>query len=439
MLVNARTVHDCLNAHAMAREGELSDRRVFERLERVARNFNDWFNVLMEVDQDTELGKSIVEHVKSMQLTFDEWDEVHRVSSNSTLYTHAMNQMVSMASTFPQLRRVYGLVTERKDLDNILKTLVLRASTLDEKVQVYELVVDDVNLREAISQDIMSTTKDFADWEKVLEESEVGSELERFAATKAVESAPDTLPDLLRLCEYDAVSQDMELWDAVLLRLRNATISFNEWKDTFESLNEGHDLEHFVASILVDRAEDPKALAEAVEYNFIYNDDKLREAVLEKLRGSSASFDIWNDMRENERDEVQGIATEKMIDAVENIEQVRQTAEAFDGDDDAEEKLATRLKLLEVDKKDLEKILEDFSNDHVLFIAAFEKLLDMADTAIVCLKLHTEWELGDDENDKVLKKFFTLVTPSECAIIALVAEEGSDFREMAEQQVSDEK
>lgn len=272
LFAKATTIRECLEAYVSAKEGELSDERVFDRLTRSARTFDDWLNAMEHVGQETGLGRMIVNRLLGMSLTFNQWEQVQRASTNEATRVQVGEKMLPLART------------------------------LEEKVRVYEL-----------------------------------------------------------------------------------------------------------------------------------SDEGLRKAVLEKIGQAAASFDDWKEACDNEHDEVQTVALQKMISLVETVDQLCEAAEAAEDDEAAEEQLATRLKAMPLDRKDLERILEDYDNSSYLFIAAYEKSLDMAASAPRCLELYLNWETEDNEDEKALKKLFALATPGECALIALLSEEGSILRERAEE------
>lgn len=442
MLIKAATVRECLGAYAIAKEGELPAERVLDRLKKIARSFDDWLDAMTYVGQESELGKSISELLMTMSLSFEQWQQVYRALSAETVRTQVMGKMLPLAGTLSDLEHLYDLARDRTLREDILKRMAPLARTLEEKVRVYDLSAEDSPIREAISRELMLMAKSFGDWERILDQSDSESALERFAAARLVESAPGKLSDLANLLSYEAISRNDQLRNSVLLRLKQAQASFEEWKDVLEGSEDGSDFEHVAASMLVGKAsEDPKILVDVLDFDCIYDDSELREVVLEKLRHTHASFGIWKDIH-SERDEVGEVAVEKMIETATTVDELLEVAEMTDGDrdDETDAKFVEKFKSsFGANETDCRKVLDDYDEEHVLFSVALKCLLDMAQTAEQCLKIYFETDYDDDNTDAILDRIFSVATPGECAIIALVAEDGTKLRDRAEEQVSKTK
>ncbi len=439
MLARATTVRDCLEAYTVAEDRELPDERVFDRLKKFARTFDDWLDISKKIDQESGLGKLVSERLTAAATTFLEWEWIYLAATSNLLREQAMEKTLSLPATFLDLEGFYKCIEDPKFREAVLKRMVPLAHTLEEKVCVYDLSGEGSQARQDIARDLTLTAKNFEEWRSIFETAEGGSDFEHFAVAKMVELAPETLSELANLLSYDVISAlHDELRDAVFQRLKQVRASFEEWETAFENAEDDSDFERFAASMLVDNVPaDAEKLANLLGYGCVYDDAKLRETTLEKLRQAPATFEVWKELRGDETDEVRAIATEKMIAAVEDVDQVIEAAEAIDDDEDGQGELAARVKTLTLDEKALEGILDDYGNDSFLFSAAFEKLVEMADTAIRCLYLYATWETSDDDGDKALDKLFSLATREECSIIALSAEDESALHERAEKRLAE--
>lgn len=375
MLLKASTVRECLDAYARAKEGELQDEKVFGHLKRTASSFEAWLTAFQEINQESELGKSIVEPLIAMASSSSHWAGIYRSATDASLRARAMERALSLAGALSDVERFYELVRatgDRSGSEKVLERMAALARTLEEKVRVYDLAGEGSALKEALFGELTSRERNYDDWYELFQEADTGSALERFAAQRAIETAREA-GDVANLATLDEISDIPEL----------------------------------------------------------------KASAIGKLGAMTASFEDWLQVRNDYADEAEAIATEKMIEAVETVDQLFEAAEAIGDDEEAQAKLVARLNAMAPDRKDLEGILDEYDSDSFLFIAAVDVLLGQIKTVPRCLKLYMNWDAEEEENEKILKKLFSLATPDQCAIIALVSEEGSTLREWAEERVTD--
>lgn len=276
-----------------------------------------------------------------------------------------------LPTTFREWKNFFHSINLENEQSQALSKMIELATTNKEKVEIYNLAEDGSSEREIILRNFTSEEKSYDEWFAIFREAETGSGLERLSGDKAAEKADD----MTMLAELLVIDEFVEYFD-------------------------------------------------------------LNSKAVAKLKSITASFKEWKDLSENYDGEIKDIAIEKMIETSSNYQEFIDTVEAVDDEEDAKEKFLEKVKSSEVlTESDCRSILNDYDNDYLLYSVALDRILSLSLSTEQCLRIYFDWEFSDEDDEKILKKIFSLATPSECAIIALVAEDGTTLKEWAEERV----
>ena len=449
-LIETSSIEGCLRAYTSAVSGSNIEQVAIEKIKKLARTFDDWILVIQSISPTSDLGKYALEQLPLTACTFDDWQQVYSICSDS-VHSTALEKMAATAHS------------------------------REEQICVYTLAPEGSAIRASMLSALKSQAKSIDDWTALCESSE--GDLQKFAASMVVEQTPDAIEDLSNLLSYNAISDNPELNEKVLSRIRAlklpfdkwisvaedgnlpdevrsialdrlvndpelATKGFDDWKRLLTRAESGSEFEKHAASMAIAKAPDnnPVAVDDLLGYDVINDDSDSRAAVLEKLRSILPTyFDGWKSLYENtEDDEVKEIARDKMIEGADSVDRLIEVDEAVDEsdqDDSFDEKFSSQARRVLVTEEDCRRIVEKFYADNIFFETAFEWLLDNAKTTEQCFDLLTslidDWhDESDDVNgelfDKTMEKLLSVATPTELYIMSRLGEDDEVFQELGE-------
>lgn len=391
-----------------------------EKMMVIAKTFKNW-QLICEYITDDNTRSIAVDKMGSLAKTRDELIYVYSVSSPESatritvdralrLQARSVEDWESIADFSSGEMRDFAVnmmvnLTDADvdELDNLLSAPVIahndnHKEKVFEKVRALPLsfskwmeVVKDENVSddvkaigvEKLINDPEMSSKGYADWLKVLDEAEEGSDFEIKAAVIVVDKAP---------------------------------------------------------------TDDPVEVADLLEYSAIDNDSNLKEMILTKLRYISAEYyDKWKKIYENEDNDqsVLDIARDKMVEGItsfEGLAEVDETIREEDEDDDFNDNFEAKARAILISEEACRYIIDKYYADNSIFEIAAEWLIDRAKTTRECVDLvkaaNDDWKMGDGEInselfDKAIEKLLSVATPDEIHIMASLI--GEDFDRLAEE------
>jgi hypothetical protein len=228
-----------------------------------------------------------------------------------------------------------------------------------------------------------------------------------------------------------------ENFSEVTAEIASSTKSHEEWLDLLDVADYRSPLEYFVASKVVETSpNNPEAIAEILEMTFISLYEDLKEAAITKLRQVEASFKAWEEVCNGYSGDTESIALAKMIETAATLEDLDSVINRVD-EDEWREELTVKLCSFNVTIEECREILDDYASDHFFYNFALDKLLAEAQTTIQILDIYYGWTFEDDDDEKILDKFFSVATRAECGIVSRVAEQDSNIRDRAEAKLKE--
>lgn len=338
-------------------------------------------------------------------------------------YSEAQPKIATLSDAIRAYRRNSDEVRER-ELSNEIVGL---AHTFDDWLQVAVGVSSSSPLWKIAEKELAKVASSFEQHEKVYEFSSQ-PDIQNLALEKMAALAK-SLDERLQV--YTLAGADSLTGQAIFKQIISEERSYDEWEELFGSAEADSPLEHFAAKKLIEVAETPEALAGLACENQI-SDTELEQVILTKLRGVAASFEDWSTIASNYDGDIEIVAREKMIDTATTIEEMLEIADEISGDDDFESKLKDKAVRLFVWTDESHRyVLDNHDTDNILFNIALEKMLEGVQTTAEHLKIYFEWDFDEDSQIIIFNKLSSIITPSECSIIALVAEEGSTLQDWA--------